>query len=411
MESSILDKQYEEWLSHQRLESPSTEEVREILTSELSMLSKMSVEEYTLYRKWKEIQERYPSEDNRVNTFFDIDEKTKYEELEKVKSNIWIPESPEDYKKLDPTLIWTDKDKNLMSIWNILRTFTSTMLNNPNIGRSLFFISVDEVTGKYLGVICCSSDFMDLTPRDKYIGWSRDIKTTKKMINHTTIGSTIVPVQPLGFSFVGGKLLALQTISDITEDAWNKRYGDKLVGYTTTSLYGSFSQYQNLKYWTKRGHTSGSIKFEPSKETVKIIRKWLKFNYPRRYWEWYHAKKEHGLPLKRDHKQRSLSFAYKCLNIPKELTESHHQRGIYFCPLFTNTNEYLRMEIDESGLIRRFDNNCRLLSNLWKEKYASKRIKTLLKDDRYSTETLFYDDLIYSSWADTKEKYLKHVGR
>ena len=32
------------------------------------------------------------------------------------------------------------------------------------------------------------------------------------MINHTCIGSTIVPIQPLGYNLVGGKLLAFMSI-------------------------------------------------------------------------------------------------------------------------------------------------------------------------------------------------------
>ena len=39
-----------------------------------------------------------------------------------------------------------------------------------------------------------SSDFLDLTPRDNYISWERNLKQ-KKMINHTCISSTIVPIQ------------------------------------------------------------------------------------------------------------------------------------------------------------------------------------------------------------------------
>lgn len=49
--------------------------------------------------------------------------------------------------------------------------------------------------------------------------------------------------------------------------------------------------------------------------------------------------------------------------------------------------------------------------NLWKEKYANKRIKSLIKNDRVSDETLYYDDLIYLDWDETKEKYLSEVGR
>jgi hypothetical protein len=51
------------------------------------------------------------------------------------------------------------------------------------------------------------------------------------------------------------------------------------------------------------------------------------------------------------------------------------------------------------------------LVNLWKDKYAGKRIKSLIEQDRVSKETLFYDDLIYMDWEETKAKYLPQVGR
>ena len=73
-----------------------------------------------------------------------------------------------------------------------MRTFLSTMKNNSNIGRNLNFLIRDKKTEKLLGVTCMSSDFLDLTPRDEYIGWDREGKT-QRMINHTCIGSTIVP--------------------------------------------------------------------------------------------------------------------------------------------------------------------------------------------------------------------------
>jgi hypothetical protein len=58
-----------------------------------------------------------------------------------------------------------------------------------------------------------------------------------------------------------------------------------------------------------------------------------------------------------------------------------------------------------------FDTSEEYLTNLWKEKYAAKRIESLKRDNRVSTETLFYDDLIYMDWEQVKEKYLPQVGR
>jgi hypothetical protein len=416
----LLEAQWNDWLSNN---DPSTfecltdDQLKEIVINDLTNVSKMTVEEYTLFQKWCEIQERYPTHE--VSTLFgDEKQLVNIEDemfIKQIKNNIWSPKSVDDYLELQPELIYT-KDAELSETWNCIRTFTSTMKNNSNIGRNLNYIVVDRKTGKYLGVMCISSDFLDLTPRDKFIGWEREKKTQGRMINFTAIGSTIVPLQPLGYNYVGGKLLALLCLSDEVQQQWKKQYGDVLVGVTTTSLYGKnkmggLSQYDNLKHWKKMGFSSGSVSYETTRSTVNAIRDWLKKNYTRKYFEWYAAKKASGQPYKRDHKNRSYTFAYSKLDIPKELIRSEHQRGIYFSPLYNNTNEFLRGEITEDQLVKSFDTSYEALAELWKTKYASKRIKSLKEQNRVSTETLFYDDLIYLSWEETKAKYLPQVGR
>jgi hypothetical protein len=236
------------------------------------------------------------------------------------------------------------------------------------------------------------------------------------MINHTAIGSSIVPLQPLGFNYMGGKLLALLCLSDTVQNLWKEKYGDVLVGVTTTSLYGNtksggLSQYDGLEHWNKMGFSSGSVAFEPRKSTLNMIWQWLKENHPEKYFEWWEAKKENGLPFKRDHKNRSLHFAYPKLGIPKNLTRTEHQRGIYFSPLYDNSFEFLRSEITEDKLVKSFDTSEKALSDIWKTKYAKGRIRQLQKKNNVSYETLFYDDLIYMSWQETKDKYLPQVGR
>jgi hypothetical protein len=138
---------------------------------------------------------------------------------------------------------------------------------------------------------------------------------------------------------------------------------------------------------------------------------WIKENYPRKYFEWWEAKNPQGLPLKRDHKNRSLNFAYPKLEIPKNLIRTEHQRGIYFSPLYNNTNEFLRKEIGEEQLVKSFNTSEETLTNIWKTKYAKGRISMLKKKNNVSYETLFYDDLIFLSWEQTKDKYLPQVGR
>jgi len=420
-EIESVDDQWERWQKQNPKESVEhidMEDLKKILVDDLTYASQMDVREYTLYQKWCEIQERYPTK-KEYSAITGQDEVSMCDTnqkalVEKVKNRFWMPTEPDDYEKLKPVMKLHNGD--LAETWNAIRTFTSTMKNNSNIGRNLFYTVEDEVTSKYLGVICISSDFLDLTPRDNSIGWPRDVKTKQGMINHTAIGSTIVPLQPLGWNYMGGKLLALLCLADTVQKDWKERYGDTLVGVTTTSLYGNtksggLSQYDGLEHWQKMGFSSGSVAFEPSRSTKKMVFDWIKETEPRKYFEWWDAKNPQGLPLKRDHKNRSLNFAYPKLGIPKQLIRTEHQRGIYFSPLYNNTNEYLRKEITEEALVKSFDTSEEALSNIWKTKYAKGRIRQLQKKNTVSYETLFYDDLIYLSWEETKAKYLPQVGR
>ena len=395
------------------------EEVKQETIKDLEFVSQMDVKEYTLYQKWCEVQEKYPFVT--VNDLWEGETKVLEDEkqrraIQEVKTNIWNPADVDTYMKLEPELIYANKQDDLPELWNVIRTFSSTMKNNSNIGRNLNFVVRDKPTKQYLGVICISSDFLDLTPRDNFIGWSRELKTQGSMINHTAIGSTIVPLQPLGYNYTGGKLLALLCLDDKIQQLWQELYGDKLVGVTTTSLYGKtktggLSQYDRLSHWKKMGFTAGSVAFEPTRKTRYRINHWLKKNHTRKYFDWYVAKKPSGQPHKRDHKNRSLQFTYSQMKLDKSLIRSEHARGIYFSPLYDNTAEFLRGDITEDKLVKSFDTSTEALVNIWKEKYATKRITNLKEQGRVSNETLFYDDLITLSWDETKEKYLTQVGR
>jgi len=413
-------------------------ELKERTIRDLAYVSQMDVKEYTLYQKWCEVHEKYPTVVNQTLFGEEVQLLDPKQQIivDSVKNNIWVPNSYEDYLNLQPVLEYTDdssimsakgidgsdiqidnkRSKQLPEKWNTARNFISTMKNNSNIGRNLNFFVKDAKSSKYLGVICISSDFLDLTPRDSVIGWPRELKTQGGMINHTAIGSTIVPFQPLGYNYVGGKLLALLCLSDEVQNLWKKQYGDTLIGVTTTSLYGKtklngLSQYDNLDHWQKMGFTAGSVSFEPGRDTRYLIREWLKAKHSRKYFEWYVAKKPSGQPHKRDHKNRSLGFTYTKLGVPKEIIRTDHARGIYFSPLYNNSYEFLRGEIKEDALVKSFDTSYESLVDIWKNKHAKGRIKQLVKKDTVSYESLFYDDLIYMTWEETKAKYLSQVGR
>ena len=403
----------------------SREELREIIIKDLSFVSKMGVAEYTLYQKYQEIHLKYPSQT--VSTLFGEETNFVNEDhlklINETKNNIWFPNTYADFVNLEPELVYTDSEKDrqaagsLTERWNCLRTMTHSQKNSSNIGRNLHYIVRDKVTGKYLGVICITGDFIDLTPRDEYIGWERIYKTNSGKLNNSAIGSSILPTQPLGFNYTGGKLMALLCCADEIQRQWEENYGDKLVGMTTTSLYGKtktggLSQYDRLKHWKKMGYSKGSLSFEMTKDTERAMLDYAEENYNERYFLLYVAKRESGQTLKRDHRNRMRQFMYSRLKIPKELQKSAHQRGIYYSTFYNNTREFLRGEIEEDQLVKQFDGSVEALTQLWKEKYAAKRITNLMKSDRQNlTETLFYDDIIGMTWEECKTKYLGDVGR
>ena len=417
-----VESQWKKWSAENPVDDMpfiDEQELKQTVIKDLTYVSQMDVKEYTLYQKWCEVQDRYPAVV--VSDLWEgqkrvIEDEKQRRAIEEVKSNFWNPTDLDEYLKLEPELIYANKQDDLPELWNCIRTFSSTMKNNANIGRNLNFVVRDKVTKKYLGVICISSDFLDLTPRDNHIGWPRELKTQGGMINHTAIGSTIVPLQPLGFNYVGGKLLALLCLADPVQELWKKLYGDVLVSVTTTSLYGrtkadGLSQYDNLDHWQKMGFTAGSVSFEPEKNTRYQIRDWLKVKHTRKYFEWYSAKKASGQPHKRDHKNRSLQFVYSKLNIPKELIRTDHARGIYWSPLYDNSIDRLNNRIGDDALIKSFDTSVEALTEIWRTKHAKPRIKQLVKKGRNNNETLFYDDLTTLTWEEAKNKYLPAVGR
>ena len=411
-----------QWLNWSNSTTPVScigdDDLADRIKEDLSYFSSMGVKEYTLWQKWDEVHRKYPTKS--VSTIFGTDDifmidSDRERQIDNIERNIWTATHPDDYLKLEPTLVVGESNQYMKNVYTDLRVFIHTMKHDSNIGKNINFVVKDKISEKYLGVITIGGDYLDLSARDSYIGWNRKEKTNG-MIKHTAVCSSISPTQPFGFNYVGGKLLSLLCLSNEVRSIWKEKYGDLLVGMTTTSLYGNqkpggLSQYDNLKYWKKMGFSAGKVTFRPTRSTQHEMRKWIQVNYPRKYFEWYVATRSDGMVYKRDHVNRSYAFVYSKLKIPTNLRETDHGRGIYFAPLYKNSTDFLRGEIKESQLIMENDLSETSLVHLWKHKYARQRINSLVKKNVVSTNNLFYKDLIYMSWEEAKEKYLGDVGR
>jgi hypothetical protein len=112
-EKTFVEQQWQEWQDKNPASSFKDIDVdylREKVKRELTYVSQMDVKEYTLYQKWCEVQDKYPSRE--VSTLFGVEKQlidlSQAASIGDVKSNIWVPESAEDYLNLKPVLEYTD---------------------------------------------------------------------------------------------------------------------------------------------------------------------------------------------------------------------------------------------------------------------------------------------------------------
>lgn len=420
----------------------------------MGMLKNQSVQENTLYKKWKELTTDF-------NTTRDI------QLAQIVEAKIWRPTdinnkelTIKEINELNPEVVIVEPDDSTFTDWKYLRVMCSTFEFTANPGRLVRILIRDKNTGKYLGVCALGSDVASITVRDKWIGWTKENKFDDGLLNSTSIGTTIVPTQPFGYNFLGGKLVASILTTKTVRDYWKSKFGDTLVGLTTTSLYGSHSMYQRIPFWKELGVTAGKIALKPNDEVFQEWANYLKVNHSEAFdkatipyvaditqygEEWicsdefiritastkeelvaklendnysvhstgevYDRKSRHKFPPTGP-KQQTMLLLFKTLGIKSSDYEHGFQRGVYFAPIYENTRDYLKKQITEDKLIlsNKLTDDVESVMLWWREK-AIKRYINLYESNRLNDETLYYRKMVQMTWDDAKNIYLNEVGR
>ena len=366
----------------------------------MDFLKSMSVQEQTLYKKWQE---------------FNKDEKlmSQITSLDVISNQLWKPtdinnleQTIQEINDMEPIVEYTQDNAK----WTLLRQGISSMEFVANPGRNIKFYVKDKVSNKYLGVICMGSDVTSLGSRDEYIGWTRDNKFKDGKLNHTAIGTSIIATQPLGYNFLGGKLVSALVTCSTIRDKWQEMYDDTLVGATTTALYGIHSQYNGIPHWKTLGETKGKISIKPDDSAYDVWHQWLKDNKTEKY-EKLVELRPNGQP-QTGIKQKIIQMIYQELGIKRAKYEHGFKRGAYYADIYENGRPFLRNEINEDELVmkEKYKLDYDRIINWWKPK-AIRRYEKLHKENRLKPEQLFYSDIIGMSWEETKEKYLGDIGR
>ena len=381
------------------------------LIDNLNYLNSMTVEEQTLYKKWVELQETsIISKKSEISALYDTQwNPTDINNLEQTISEI---QSIEPYVEIVEGGVESTK-------WTYIRKMIHTMSFTANPGRNVKINVKDRKTGKLLGQISLASDVTSLGVRDKYIGWTKDDKFKKGKLNHTTIASTIVCTQPLGYNFLGGKLIAMMATAPAIRDYWKKKYGQTLIAVGTTSLYGIHSQYNGIPHYKTLGESAGKISIKPDDKFYDPWHQWLKENRS----DWYTTAitnerirngKSMGVasgPVS-GIKQKILSRIFKECGIKQSSYHHGFKRGVYLAMMYDNGCDFLRDDIPESDLVmkKKFVDGVDNISKWWKKK-AIRRYTKLHSENRLKPEHLYYVDAIGMSWEQMKNNYLKEVGR
>ena len=129
-----------------------------------------------------------------------------------------------------PNSLPQDHYKNLLAA-------VSSHNNESNIpGRELRWMVYEKKTQKIVGFIRFGSPTINSKPRNLWLGQPANLSLLNR---HTAMGFVIVPSQPFGYNYLGGKLLALLCVSHFARETLNKVFEKDIALFETTSLYGS----------------------------------------------------------------------------------------------------------------------------------------------------------------------------
>ena len=156
----------------------------------------------------------------------------------------------------DFTMHPNDMDLEVLEIpnetWETLLSITSSHVNIRPVGRNLHLAVKEKNSGKFVGFIRLGSPVINCRPRNEMLGqvFTQQPEWGKRFNDSAMMGFVIVPAQPFGYNYLGGKLLAAICTSHIVREMVNKKYNMNMCLFETTSLYGSsknVSQYDGMK--------------------------------------------------------------------------------------------------------------------------------------------------------------------
>ncbi len=263
--------------------------------------------------------------------------------------------------------------------------------NEDNIpGRELRLMVYEKNTNKIVGFIRLQSPLINSKPRNQWLGKAPDLTIFNR---HAVMGFAIVPSQPFGYNYLGGKLLALICVSHFIREKLNNIFEKDIALFETTSLYGSSSsasQYDGLKPFIRfKGLTDSKF--------IPVLYKEAFHNLHNKFTEWNNNEpltenRASSKKLKRQrrmisiiknslHDKEKLNHFNQVIDMAFNLTE---KKRFYISDYgYGNVREVINGEQDK--LVRGQNWDKFYLENImsWWKKKASKRYEKLKAEGRF----------------------------
>lgn len=162
------------------------------------------------------------------------------------------------------------KDSEFISKLDVVSSH-GNMTNIP--GRRFRILVKEKNTNSILGFIHLGSPVISIKPRHDWLG---GVPRLDNVNPHTIMGNVIVPTQPFGFNYLGGKLLCLICASHWVREQVNAKYDNTdICLFETTSLYGTtkgMSMYDGLKPFVR--HAGDTVSDFPPPVHDHVFNRW-----------------------------------------------------------------------------------------------------------------------------------------
>ena len=160
--------------------------------------------------------------------------------------------------------------------FDTLLEMTASFSPDENPGKTAKYIVKETNTDNIVGFIRFGSPLINSKPRNDYLGDVPDLDIFNK---RAIMGFNIVPVQPFGFNYLGGKLLAAICCSHFSRRMLNKKYDTEFCLFETTSLYGNIkgaSMYDGMRPLLRyKGDTQSKFLLTLGEDIYFELRDWF----------------------------------------------------------------------------------------------------------------------------------------